>query len=247
MKNFIKASLLSSLIYLNILSFANAQNMTNFISFELSHSKTLHNYFQLPNKDANRVNLPDDKYFNSHRINGRIDLKNDDFLYLVYAPLETDYSFVSNKSFKFDNTDFNSGENTEISYKFNSYRIGYFKKFSASKNFKYWLGGVLKVRDAKIRVRQEGKIDSYRNLGIVPLLGLGGEYFFAKNFSIFSHIDALGSSQGSAYDFNSEIKYHIKNSAVGFGYRTLGGGVDNDKVMNFARFESFYVNYTFGF
>lgn len=218
------------------------------INFEIGRSKSLDNNFSLPNQSANEINLPDGKYLNSYRIKGRFNLKNDKFLYFLYAPFETNYNFQSDKAFKFDNTNFSSDQNTKVYYKFNSYRVGYFKELSFKNNLKYWIGGVLKVRDAKIKVSQNGLSDSYSNIGIVPLLGLGMEYFINNNISLFSHIDAAGFGQGYAYDFNAEMRYHLNNkNSLGLGYRTFGGGVDNDELMNFARFETLYVNYSFKF
>ena len=218
------------------------------INFEIGRSKSLDNNFSLPNQSANEINLPDGKYLNSYRIKGRFNLKNDKFLYFLYAPFETNYNFQSDKAFKFDNTNFSSDQNTKVDYKFNSYRVGYFKELSFKNNLKYWIGGVLKVRDTKIKVSQNGLSDSYSNIGIVPLLGLGLEYFVNNNISLFSHIDAAGFGQGYAYDFNAEMRYHLNNkNSLGLGYRTFGGGVDNDELMNFARFETLYVNYSFKF
>ena len=218
------------------------------INFEIGRSKSLDNNFSLPNQSANEINLPDGKYLNSYRIKGRFNLKNDKFLYFLYAPFETNYNFQSDKAFKFDNTNFSSDQNTKVYYKFNSYRVGYFKELSFKNNLKYWIGGVLKVRDAKIKVSQNGLSDSYSNIGIVPLLGLGLEYFVNNNISLFSHIDAAGFGQGYAYDFNAEMRYHLNNkNSLGLGYRTFGGGVDNDELMNFARFETLYANYSFKF
>jgi hypothetical protein len=218
------------------------------INFEIGRSKSSDNNFSLPNSNENEINLPDGKYLNSYRIKGRINLKNDKFLYFLYAPFSTDYHFKSDKSFKFDNTNFNNNQNTKVDYKFNSYRVGYFKELSFKNNLKYWIGGVLKVRDAKIKVSQNGLSDSYSNIGIVPLLGLGAEYFINNNISLFSHIDAAGFGQGYAYDFNAEMRYHLNNkNSLGLGYRAFGGGVDNDELMNFARFETLYANYSFKF
>lgn len=213
------------------------------INVEIGRTKTSHNYFQLPNNDQNRVNLEDDKYLISHRVNAKIDLKDDSFLYLVYAPLTTNNSFRSGQSFQFNNSNFSSNASTEVSYKFNSYRMGYFKKLHYADNLKYWFGAILNVRDAKIEVRQGGQKDSYRNVGIVPLLGAGFDYSLNDKFSIIGHVDSLGFSQGYAYDANAEIKYQHQSHSVGFGYRTIGGGVDNDKLMNFARFETIYMSY----
>ena len=218
------------------------------INLELGRAKTLFNHFQLPNEDRNEINLPDDNTLNSYRVKAMIDLENDTFLYFLYAPFADDYHLTSDKSFTFNNSNFGANEHTAISYKFNSYRAGYFKKFNPHEKFTYWLGGVVKIRDAHIKVRQNNRFDSYENVGVVPLLGLGAQYFINDHISLFSHIDALGSSQGSAYDVNAEVRYHQnKNNAIGLGYRTFGGGVDNDELMNFARFESFYVNYNITF
>ena len=111
------------------------------INFEIGRSKSLDNNFSLPNQSANEINLPDGKYLNSYRIKGRFNLKNDKFLYFLYAPFATDYNFQSDKAFKFDNTNFSSDQNTKVDYKFNSYRVGYFKELSFKNNLKYWIGG----------------------------------------------------------------------------------------------------------
>jgi len=221
-----------------------ASSYASQFGIEFGKTKTSHNYFQFPNNDSNKVNLPDDDYANSYRVKAIIDLDKENFIYLLYAPFAADYNFTSNQNFEFDNVNFSANSKTRVFYKFNSYRAGYFKKFSHSKKFKYWLGGILKIRDAKIKVNQENSSQSYSNIGIVPLLGIGGQYFLSDKISLFSQIESLGFNQGYAYDVNAEIRYKadIKNS-FGLGYRTFGGGVDNDKLMNFARFESFYVSY----
>ena len=243
-----KSFFLCTAVYLLSITQVFASEDKGQINFEIGRSKSLDNNFSLPNQSANEINLPDGKYLNSYRIKGRFNLKNDKFLYFLYAPFETNYNFQSDKAFKFDNTNFSSDQNTKVYYKFNSYRVGYFKELSFKNNLKYWIGGVLKVRDAKIKVSQNGLSDSYSNIGIVPLLGLGLEYFVNNNISLFSHIDAAGFGQGYAYDFNAEMRYHLNNkNSLGLGYRTFGGGVDNDELMNFARFETLYANYSFKF
>lgn len=218
------------------------------INLEIGQANSSDNNFSIPNSADNEINLPDGQDLTSYRIKGRVNLKNNQFLYFLYAPFSTDYKFQSDKSFIFDNSNFDNNQNTIVDYKFNSYRIGYFKELKFNYNFKYWIGGILKIRDAKIEVSQNNISKSYDNVGIVPLLGLGFEYFLIDNISIFSHIDSAGFGQGYAYDFNGEFRYHLNNkNALGFGYRVFGGGVDNDEVMNFARFEILYLNYNFKF
>ena len=244
----LRSLLFTASIFLLSNSLAFAQENKGEINLEVGRSKNLDNNFSIPNQSINEINLPDGKYSNSYRIKGRLNLKNDTFLYFLYAPFSTDYQFKSDKSFKFDNTNFNSNQHTKVDYKFNSYRLGYFKELSFQDDLKYWIGGILKVRDAKIKVMQNNLSDSYSNIGIVPLLGFGAEYFINDNISLFSHIDAAGFGQGYAYDFNIESRYHLNDkNSLGLGYRTFGGGVDNDEIMNFARFESWYLNYSFRF
>jgi len=239
---------LCSFVYVIVGLQAKAYENNSQIRFELGGSKSSYNNFSIPNSSVNKVSLPDKKDINSYRITGRKNLDNDTFLYFLYAPLQIEYKFNSSKTFKFNDINFNSDYDTTVKYKFNSYRLGYFKELSFGDNIKYWIGGVLKIRDAKIKVTQNGLSDSYSNIGVVPLLGLGIEYFINEKISLFSHIDALGSSKGSAYDFNAEMICHLNNkNSLGFGYRTLGGGVDNDKLMNFARFETLYISYSLKF
>ena len=137
-----------------IFAFSSNAAWAHYINLELNRYKSSYNYFQLPNDDANRVNLSDDKYLNSHRINGKFDLGDNHFLYFLYAPLKANYSFTSNKDFNFNNSSFSADQKSEVSYKFNSYRVGYFKKYQYNESLKYWFGGVLKVRDAKIKIKQ---------------------------------------------------------------------------------------------
>ena len=239
---------LCSFMYVTVGLQAKAYENNGQIHFELGRSKSSYNNFSIPNSSINKVSLPDKKDIISYRITGRMNVDDNTFLYFLYAPLQIEYKFNSSKTFKFNDINFNSDYDTTVKYKFNSYRLGYFKESSFKDNIKYWIGGVLKIRDAKIQVTQDGISDSYSNIGVVPLLGLGMEYFINEKISLFSHIDALGSNKGSAYDFNAEIRYHLNNkNSLGFGYRTLGGGVDNDKLMNFARFETLYINYSLKF
>lgn len=237
-----------NILIFSILFFLSTKAFAHQFNLELGSTKTSYNYFQLPNNDANEVKIAKDDSKTSYRLKAVIDLADDKFLYFLYAPFANDYHFTSNQNFQFDHSAFLSGEPTKVSYKFNSYRVGYFKKFNDSSKFQYWLGGVLKIRDAKIKVSQNHTSDEYKNIGVVPLLGLGGEYFFNDSLSFFSHIDTLGFSQGYAYDFNAEMRFfYDQKNAVAMGYRTFGGGVDNDTLMNFARFETIYVSYVMPF
>ena len=210
------------------------------ISLDLGQTKTVFNRFSIPTSDTDRITTPSSDFLTSYRVTGYFDLANKDQLYFILAPLEVSYSFVSDKSFKFNNTNFNSAKSTEVNYKFNSYRFGYLWTWT-SNTFRFWLGAVAKIRDANIEVVQGSSSDSYDNVGLVPLASFGFEWVLSSHLAIFHHTDALGATQGSAYDSQLEIKYKRGQFSSSVGKRILGGGADNDTVYNFAQFDTFYL------
>jgi hypothetical protein len=219
----------------------------NTLSIELSQVATTFNFVQIPNNDSNRITLPTDKKITGYRLSGTYDIGANNFLYFLIAPFEKVYQFQSNKNFEFNNTSFTTNTDTEFTYKFNSYRLGYF--WSGQTQFiKYWYGFVGKIRDAKTRVTQGTLSDEFSNIGFVPLLGIGFELFLTENITIFHHTDALGASQGSAYDSQLDFRYAFSpKDQLGLGMRILGGGADNDTLKNFAQFEFVTLNYTRSF
>ena len=78
----------------------------------------------------------------------------------------------------------------------------------------------------------------------MPLLNIGFEKSFGSLF-LNSNLDGLYSSKGSAYDANIELGLDLNLLSLSFGVRTLGGGADNDKLINFARFQSYYLKLIF--
>ncbi|MCT4640745.1 MAG: hypothetical protein N4A33_00505 [Bacteriovoracaceae bacterium] len=213
----------------------------NSITFEIGQTQTNFNFFQIPNNNTNRISLPDKKV-TSYRLSSWLKLNNTNKLYFLIAPFQKEYNFTSTSNFSFDGINFSSNQKTNVIYKFNSYRIGYYWFKNISK-FKYWYGGLLKIRDALIEVKQARTTKSYDNIGLVPLLSFGFEWALNSWLRLYSHTDALSSSKGSAYD--SGLEFRAYN--FGLGKRVLGGGVDNDKLKNFTQFDTYYLNYTFLF
>ena len=212
------------------------------ISIDIGETKTAYNRFAIPNTTANRISLPQGDKMTTHRVTGYFDLSDNSQLYVLLAPLETDYTFVADKDFTFDGVNFVNGIETKVKYKFNSYRLGYLKSWYSGRSG-WWIGATGKIRDASITVTQGNSTHSYDNVGLVPLLSLGFDWPFYSNFSLFSHTDALGASQGSAYDAQLELKQQFNQFSWSFGKRILGGGVDNDKVYNMAQFDTFYLRF----
>lgn len=218
------------------------------LSFEFGAVDTNFNYFQIPNDDANRVHLRDADEDTAYRLTYRHELSNDTFLYFLYAPLTLNYSFRSASSFDFDGKQFDGGQETDVGYRFNSYRAGWFKRFEWGNSFQAWGGVVAKIRDAYIEVEQGNKKQKFSNVGLVPLLGFGFLYRPVKGLGIFSHTDALTASQGSAYDSVLKLNiYFAQKQWLGIGKRVLGGGTDNDELKNFAQFDYWILDYTYSF
>jgi len=214
------------------------------LSLDIGQTKAVYNRFAIPNTDKDRISLPVEDTLTSYRLTGHIDLASGNQVYFLFAPLSTSYSFISNKNFEFDNQNFSTGIKTDVNYKFSSYRIGYLWKWKLSR-VHFWTGAVAKIRDAEIEVIQGNTTQSFDNIGFVPLVALGGEWLLFDALSIYSHTDALGASQGSAYDSQIEGRLRIGNFSLSIGKRFLGGGADNDNVYNFAQFDTTYTRISF--
>lgn len=225
----------SILIFLLLTSYCYGSSL----NLDIGQTTTNFNRFSIPKSITDRITTPTEETLNSYRLTGFFDLSSKNQLYVMLAPLEVNYEFVSPKNFTFNNTNFTQAVDTKVKYKFNSYRLGYLWTWSFSR-YRYWLGAVGKIRDAEIEVKQASASDSYDNIGFVPLLSFGFEWALTANLQIFHHTDALGASQGSAYDSQIELKYKMSNSSISLGKRVLGGGADNDRVYNFAQFDTFY-------
>ncbi len=212
------------------------------LSLELARVSSQYNYFQKPNNDVDRVDLPD-KTLTGGRLYGRLTLNERWDMSFLYAPLETNYNLTSRSNFNFNGTSFTQNEATRVGYKFNSYRVGFLRKYTRGA-WRFVVGPVLKVRDAKLSVTQTSARSSFSNVGPVPLLGVGAEYRWSESLSALIYSDALAGGPGYAYDVNAELRYSWARTQVGVGYRTLGGGADNDELKNFARFNSWLASYT---
>lgn len=220
--------------------------MAHSLNFELGQTKTAFNRFAIPNTSEDRVSLPVDDTVTSYRLMGLFDLENGNQIYFLVAPLASKYNFRAEKNFEFDREIFTQGIDTEVDYKFNSYRLGYLWNWNF-KLLRVWAGFVGKIRDAKIKVSQASTSKSFDNVGFVPLASFGFEYNMRNYLSFYSHTDALTSRQGSAYDSQLEIRFNMKQTAFSIGKRILGGGADNDNVYSFAQFDTYYagINYKF--
>jgi hypothetical protein len=124
---------------------------------------------------------------------------------------------------------------TEATYKFNSWRLSYRYRFHAGDRWDWWVGFTAKVRDAKIRLEQEGAAAEKTDVGFVPLLHLAATWRLASRLALELDVDALAGGPGRAEDAALKLRYRLGDSwSLAAGYRTVEGGADVDEVYNFA-------------
>lgn len=230
------------------LVFLCALNWTNLraheVSLEVTSTRTNFNRFSIPSEQNQRITTPTHDSITGHRVSANFDLSKDHMIYFLYAPLEVQYETSFSQNQRFNNTDFAPNTQTQINYKFNSYRVGYFWKYDFTQ-LKTWIGATLKVRDAKIELVQGAQKDSFSNLGLVPLASFGFQWSITPTLSLYHHTDALGAPQGSAYDSSLELRLMtLSHIFISLGKRILGGGADNESVYNFAQFDSYFFKIT---
>jgi hypothetical protein len=158
-------------------------------------------------------------------------------LRLLVAPLRIDDSGISDDTIVFRETVFDPGR-VRAEYRFDSWRLGYRYVFHDSEQWTWSGGATLNIRDAEIRLSQDGTSRSRSDTGVVPLLALVGEWRFAPGWRALLDFEGLAAPQGRAIDATLQAGYDLTPSLhLSGGYRVLDGGADNDDLYTFARFD----------
>lgn len=153
----------------------------------------------------------------------------------LYAPYSLTRTGTPDTALEFDGSTFAAGLPTEVHYRFDSYRLSYRYRFHHGEDWTWWGGATVKVRDANIRLRQDGTEAGYDNTGVVPLLSAVGYRRLNDRWTLVIDADGLLAPQGRAFDVALKARYALRNGlSLGAGYRTLEGGADNDDVYTFA-------------
>jgi hypothetical protein len=165
----------------------------------------------------------------------------------LYAPLtfEVDGSF--DQTVDFQNATFAADTETTAFYKFNSYRLTYAYHFDQIGGWQLALGFTGKVRDAEVKLKQNGLERSKANVGFVPLLNFQARYAFSSDWLFRFDVDGLAAPQGRAIDAGLFIERGLAPFSVFAGYRTVEGGADNEKVYNFAWLHQAVIGARFDF
>jgi len=154
---------------------------------------------------------------------------------VLYAPLLFKYSGSFSSPVKFGNSIYTQNDNTEVSYKFNSYRLTYQYRIVDRKKIKLGLGLTGKIRDARIGFISGIKSDETTDLGFVPLINFRLDLYPTEKLIFTLNGDALVGPQGRAEDIFAGFEYSVIDPiAIKVGYRILEGGADVGQVYNFS-------------
>lgn len=124
-------------------------------------------------------------------------------------------------------------------YRFDTWRATYRYTLIQTEDFRLRIGLTGLIRDAEIRLTQNGVTRRDSNVGFVPLLHASFDWRVAPGWRLMGDIDGLAAPQGSAFDLGLRAGYDItRNWQATLGWRMLTGGVDNSTTYNFARFQS---------
>jgi hypothetical protein len=195
------------------------------------------NKVRIPNNTGDRFDISDFSSgpFLTYRITGEYTLKNRHVFRAIIAPLQIRESGVFSEPVNFQGETFGTDSPITVRYKFNSYRLGYRYVVYDTDRWNIQLGGTLKMRDAKVRLSQDGINKRNTDIGFVPLLSGRVSWQASDSFTLLWDIEGLGASQGRAIDSLIGITYHFDPSIdITAGYRTLEGGADNDTVYTFS-------------
>lgn len=227
-------------IFLLLLSSAHAANEFNVETGLLENS---YNQVRIPGDKGTQINLApafsDSNLY--YRLTYSRKLSNKNGIRLLFAPLTLRGERKFNHPVNFNNETFAANQEITTTYKFNSYRASYYHQFINNNEQLLRIGLTLKIRDAEIKLKQGPKVESRKDLGVVPLFYLFYEYQFSHKFRAALDFDGLIAPQGRAIDTALMFgRYLDKTTHLNVGYRILDGGADNDKVYTFA-----FINYYF--
>ena len=148
----------------------------------------------------------------------------------------------------FRGSTFSAGQPTRATFRFNSYRLTYRYLLGCGCDWSLHIGATAKIRDPKIEL-QQGALRRVKNdLGFVPLLHLAYERRLAPRWRFLADVDFAAAPQGRAIDLTAKLYYDMSSQwSIGFGYRTIEGGADNDTVYTFSWFHQAVVSAVYRF
>lgn len=158
-------------------------------------------------------------------------------LRLLAAPLRTETTFVSDAPVEFEGRVFPAGEAIRQRYRFDSYRVSFFRSFRPDGPWAFRIGATAKVRSASVELAAGDGAVTRDDLGVVPLLHAGARFDRGGRLAFDAELDGLAAPQGRAIDLALRLELRATETLRPFvAYRLLDGGADNDEVLTFATF-----------
>jgi hypothetical protein len=174
-------------------------------------------------------------------------------LRLVYAPLSVEGTAAFAAPVRFQGTSFAAGVPTTLGYDFDTWRATYavplFGRDDPTAGWSWYAGGTLAIRDARIRLTQGGSVQTFDNVGLVPLLHLSTARAFGNGWAFEADLDgAPGPNGAGLWDLGARVRYALGPSvSVAAGLRHLRGGVDNDELLNEVESTAFTLSARYAF
>jgi hypothetical protein len=169
-------------------------------------------------------------------------------LHVIAAPFSYTETGLLDEPVDFVGERYEADMPVAATYQFNSWRLGYRYRFFESDKWTLRGGGTLKVRDAKVELRQGETTSRDTDVGFVPLLSFGADYRPADRWHLIFDFEGLAGGPGRAFDTALKVGYDLNDRwSITGGYRLLEGGADTDDVYNFAWFNYVVVSGVYRF
>lgn len=233
-----KTFLLLTLFFLT--NFLSPQKLYGQFRIDLESGAVFQGYnrIQVPGDEGTRFDLDapfttNGRFF--YRVKVLYTLNDKHTFAALFAPLDILSVGTPQTAINFAGIRFMPGDELDVFYEFNSYRLTYRYLFPRTGDFSFGVGATAKIRDARIRLVSGGQEAEKENVGFVPLINFRVEWLLKERLSLLLQGDALVSTQGRAEDvLLAALFYPSRNVTLKAGYRILEGGADNDEVYNFS-------------
>ena len=230
-----------------LLTAAQAQDKKNLFLLDVETgvvSKGAYNEIRVPGNGGTGFDIfksgfsPAPKFF--YRLRAGVTLNERHTILALFAPLALQVNSNGNlaQPIAFNGSNFEAGRPLQVYYKFNAYRLSYRYNFIRTAKVKMGAGISFLWRDAAIELKNNAVSSRYNGPGPVPLLNLHFNWLPRQHFGFLLEADALaGRPEGRAVDAFAGVNFPLNpRLAIRAGYRVFEGGVNIDKVYNFAWF-----------
>lgn len=155
------------------------------------------------------------------RLSAEVTLFRHHTIMFLYQPLDIRTQTVLGKELKQDTAQFDAGENLDLRYGFDFYRVSYMYDIFAAKDMELSFGISFQLRNATILFTNvQGTKRTYRNdVGLVPILKSRGYFLLPGRFSIGYEVDGFYAPISVLNGSTNEVVGAILDASLRVGYR----------------------------